>query len=92
MTIQRLVFVTKIRSATLATKINKNQGLVLKTIGVNFVVNYGQFKIYLLFCPYECNALHWWAKQNKIFILGVQNPLCRERGWCVSAQAIGDRL
>ena len=55
MTIQRLVFVTKIRSATLATKINKNQGLVLKTIGVNFVVNYGQFKIYLLFCPYECN-------------------------------------
>ena len=45
MTIQRLVFVTKIRSATLATKILKNQGLVLKTIGVNFVVNYGQFKI-----------------------------------------------
>ena len=39
MTIQRLVFVTKIRSATLATKILKNQGLVLKTIGVNLVVN-----------------------------------------------------
>ena len=35
----------------LATKILKNQGLVLKTIGVNFVVNYGQFKIYLLFLP-----------------------------------------
>jgi hypothetical protein len=39
MTIQRLFFVTKIRSATLATKILKNQGLVLKTIGVNLVVN-----------------------------------------------------
>ena len=35
----KMFFVTKIRSATLATKILKNQGLVLKTIGVNFVVN-----------------------------------------------------
>ena len=25
-------------------------------------------------CPYECNKLHWWAKQNKIFILGVRLP------------------
>ena len=32
----KMFFVTKIRSATLATKILKNQGLVLKTIGVNF--------------------------------------------------------
>lgn len=43
-----IFFETKIR---FATKINKNQGLVLKTIGVNFVVNYCQFKIYLLFLP-----------------------------------------
>ena len=34
-----MFFVTKIRSATLATKILKNQGLVLKTIGVNLIVN-----------------------------------------------------
>ena len=73
MTIQRLVFVTKIRSATLATKILKNQGLVLKTIGVNFVVNYGQFKIYLLFCPNECNALHWWAEQMIVSYSGSEN-------------------
>ena len=26
--------------------------------------------IIFCFCPNECNKLHWWAKQNKIFILG----------------------
>ena len=31
----------------LATKINKNQGLGLKTIGVNFVVNYSYLAIRL---------------------------------------------
>ncbi len=40
MTILTVIFFeTKIRSATLATKINKNQGFVFKTIGVNLVVN-----------------------------------------------------
>ena len=92
----KMFFVTKIRSATLATKIWRLcrslvnargasyclvfRAIFIKTIGVNLVVNYSQFKIYLLFCPYECNKLHWWAKQNKIFILGIRNPLCRERG------------
>ena len=57
----------------LATKINKNQGLVLKTIGVNFVVNYRQFKIYLLFYPNECNALHWWAEQMIVSYSGSGN-------------------
>ncbi len=52
MTILTVIFFeTKIRSATLATKIKKNQGFVLKTIGVNLVVNYCQFKICLLFLP-----------------------------------------
>ena len=36
--------------------------------------------IIFCFCPKECNKLHWWAKQNKIFILGIRNPLCRLRG------------
>ena len=47
MTIKRLFFVTKIRSATLATKIIKNQGFVLKTIVVNLV----------LISPYGSNDL-----------------------------------
>ena len=46
-----IFFETKIRSATLATKINKNQGVVLKTIVVNLVVKFRQFKDYLLFLP-----------------------------------------
>ena len=64
MTIQRLFFVTKIRSATLATKILKNQGLVLKTIGVNLGVNYCQFKIYL-FVLAQMNATRCIGGQNK---------------------------
>ena len=40
-------FYNKNTRAMLATKINKNQGLVLKTIGVNFVVNYSYLAIRL---------------------------------------------
>ena len=73
MTIKRLFFVTKIRSATLATKIIKNQGFVLKTIVVNLV----------LISPYGSNdlahSLHSFVRTSisvnfgNIFELGQKN-------------------
>ena len=85
MTIQRLFFVTKIRSATLATKINKNQGFVLKTIVVNLVVNSG-----LSFVLAQINATRCISGQNKMIVsYSVFRILYAVRGgWYVSAQAI----
>jgi hypothetical protein len=76
MTIKRLFFVTKIRSATRATKIIKNQGFVLKTIVVNLV----------LISPYGSNdlahSLHSFVRTSisvnfgNIFELGQKNACC----------------
>ena len=76
MTIKRLFFVTKIRSATLATKIIKNQGFVLKTIVVNLV----------LISPYGSNdlahSLHSFVRTSisvnfgNIFELRQKNACC----------------
>ena len=76
MTIKRLFFVTKIRSATLATKIIKNQGFVLKTIVVNLV----------LISPYGSNdlahSLHSFVRTSisvnfgNNFELGQKNACC----------------
>ena len=85
MTIQRLFFVTKIRSATLATKILKNQGLVLKTIGINFgnIFELGQKNACCINVPNQKMILIYHiGGQNKIrYLYSVfGNPLCRERG------------
>ena len=53
-----IFFETKIRSATLATKINKNQGFVFKTIGVNWLSIFVNSRIIFCSCPNECNELH----------------------------------
>ena len=76
MTIKRLFFVTKIRSATLAIKIIKNQRFVLKTIGVNLV----------LISPYGSNdlahSLHSFVRTSisvnfgNILELGQKNACC----------------
>ena len=93
MTIQRLFFVTKIRSATLATKIIKKiKDLFLRKLASIWLSISSSIQD-LPFVFAQMNATNCIGGQkNKIFILGIRNPLCRERGWCVSAQAIGDRL
>ena len=77
MTIQRLFFVTKIRSATLATKILNNQGLVLKTIGVNLVVNYCCILKYFLYLCTRFTSKVWIKTEINVVIntvIDVSSP------------------
>ena len=63
-----IFFETKIR---FATKINKNQGLVLKTIGVNFVVNYSYLAIRLERSAHSLYSFSRTSIQDLPFVLAL---------------------
>ena len=53
---------------------------LFKTIQVNFDVNFCQFNDYLLFLPKWMQRVALVGRTKWLFLLGVRDPLCRERG------------
>ena len=65
-----IFFENKNTRATLATKINKNQGIVFKDNWRQFLLSINDnSRFTFCSCPNECNALHWWAEQNENYLL-----------------------